>query len=51
MMEKASIKPPEIMDFAKFLEEKTGLTWRREKSFLSMSIYDLRQTFRDMRGK
>ena len=51
MMEKASIKPPEIMDFAKFLEEKTGLTWRREKSFLSMSIYDLRQAFRDMRGK
>jgi hypothetical protein len=33
------------------MEEKTGLTWRVEKSFLSMSIYDLRQAFKDMRGK
>jgi hypothetical protein len=39
------------MDFARFMEEKTGLKWRREKSFLSMSIYDMRQALRDMRGK
>jgi hypothetical protein len=51
MMERASLKPPQIMDFARFLEEKTGLTWRREKPFLSMSIYDIRQALRDMRGK
>ena len=51
MMERASLKPPKIMDFARFMEEKTGLTWRREKSFLSMSIYDMRQALRDMRGK
>lgn len=51
MMEKASVKPDDIMAFAKFMEEKTGLTWRAEKSFLSMSIYDLRQAFKDMRGK
>lgn len=51
MMEKDSVKPDDIMAFAAFLEEKTGLKWRAEKSFLSMSIYDLRQTFRDMREK
>ena len=51
MMEKDSVKPDDIMAFAKFMEEKTGLKWRAEKSFLSMSIYDLRQAFKDMRGK
>ena len=51
MLEKSSVKPDDIMAFAKLLEEKTGLKWRAEKSFLSMSIYDLRQAFKDMRGK
>ncbi len=51
MMGKDSIKPADIMAFAKFMEEKTGLKWRAEKVFLSMSIYDLRQALRDMRGK
>ena len=51
MLEKSSVKPDDIMGFAKLLEEKTGLKWRAEKSFLSMSIYDLRQAFKDMRGK
>ena len=51
MMEKDSVKPADIMAFAKFMEDKTGLKWRAEKPFLSMSIYDLRQALRDMRGK
>ena len=51
MMEKDSVKPADLMAFAKFLEEKTGRKWQAEKSFLSMSIYDLRQAFKDMRGK
>ncbi len=51
MMEKGSVKPDDMMAFAKFLEERTGLKWRAEKAFLSMSIYDLRQAFKDMRGK
>ena len=51
MMEKDSLKPSDIMAFAKFMEEKTGLKWRAEKSFLSMSIYDIRQTLKDMREK
>ena len=51
MMEKDSIKPADLMAFAKFMEDKTGLKWSAEKSFLSMSIYDLRRAFRDMREK
>jgi hypothetical protein len=51
MMDKESIKPADIMGFAAFLEKKTGLRWQAEKSFLSMSIYDIRQAIRDMRGK
>jgi len=51
MLEKDSVRPDDIMAFAKFMEEKTGLKWRAEKAFLSMSIYDLRQAWRDMRGK
>ena len=51
MMEKDSLKPADLMGFARLLEEKTGLKWRAEKSFLSMSIYDMRQAFQDMRKK
>ena len=40
-----------LYDELRALEEKTGLKWRAEKPFLSMSIYDLRQALRDMRGK
>jgi hypothetical protein len=51
MMDKESVKPADLMGFAAFLEKKTGLKWQAEKSFLSMSIYDIRQAIRDMRGK
>ena len=51
MMNKDSVKPADLMAFAKFMEDRTGLKWRAEKSFLSMSIYELRQAFGDMRNK
>lgn len=51
MLEKDSVKPKDLMAFASFLEEKTGLKWRAEKSFLSMSIYDMRRAWKDMRSK
>ncbi len=51
MLERASVTPPPAEDFRKFIEQKTGLTWRREKSFLSMSIYDIRQMLRDMKSQ
>lgn len=51
MMERASVRPEKVEEFKKFMEEKTGLAWRTEKPFLSMSIYDIRQALRDMKGK
>jgi len=51
MMERTSLKPPSVEEFKKFIEEKTGLTWRREKPFLSMSIYDIRQLLRDLKSR
>ena len=51
MLAKDAVKPADIMAFAAFLEEKTGLKWRAEKPFLSMSVYDMRQALRDMRKK
>ena len=51
MMERASLKPPQILEFARFLEEKTGLSWRREKSFLNMSLYDFRRMLQDRKKK
>ncbi len=50
MLERASLGGAEA-EFRKFLAGKTGLEWRMEKSFLSMSIYDLRQALRDSRTK
>lgn len=51
MLEKDSVKPADLVAFANFMEEKTGLKWRAEKPFLSMSLYDMRQALKDMRGK
>ena len=51
MLEKDSVKPADIRAFATFMEDKTGLKWRAEKPFLNMSIYDMRQALKDMRGK
>ena len=48
---KNSVKPADIRAFATFMEDKTGLKWRAEKPFLNMSIYDMRQALKDMRGK
>ncbi|MCR5088721.1 MAG: YcxB family protein [Oscillospiraceae bacterium] len=49
MMDRASLKPQKIQEFAVFLAEKTGLSWRREKSFLLMNMTDLRNVFRDLK--
>ena len=44
-------EPQPAEDFMKFVEGKTGLSWRREKSLLSLNLWDLRQLWRDIRGK
>lgn len=51
MMERASVKPAKTEELMSFVADRTGLAWRREKPFLSMSIYDIRQALRDARGR
>ena len=47
MIDKASINPPEPGQFAAFIEGRTGLEFRHEKSLLAMNLDDLRKLFRD----
>lgn len=51
MLDRTTLKPDDVLAFGKFMEEKTGLSWRREKAFLGMNIYELRQVFLDARKK
>lgn len=51
MMEKASLKPRDADALKEFLSGKTGLKWGRTYSLLSMNLFDLRQAYRDFRGK
>lgn len=51
MLERDSLRPQKAEDFMAFIEEKTGLSWRKEKSFLSLNLGDLRQMLRDRRQK
>lgn len=50
MLERTSLSPQPAEDFMKYMEDKTGLKWRREKSILSMNLYDLRQLVRDFKA-
>lgn len=47
MLERASLRPADDKAFQKFIEEKTGLFWRREGSLLSFGLADLILVFRD----
>ena len=51
MVDSSSVEPPEAEAFLKFTEEKTGLTWRREKPLLSMNLTEILEMFRDLRKK
>lgn len=51
MLEKSSIKPQSPEEFMKFIEEKTGLTWRQNKSLLSMNLSDLMKALKDRRRR
>ena len=50
MLERASLKPQPPETFMRFIEEKTGLNWRREFSYFSLNLADILQILRD-RGK
>lgn len=38
-------KPENAEEFMKFIEEKTGLNWRRVKSLMAMNIDDVKEIF------
>ena len=47
MMDKETLTPHELEKFAAFIESKTGLTFRHEKSLLAMNLQDLRNIFHE----
>ena len=49
MLDRKTLKPQEPEAFLKFIEEKTGLHWQREFSFLSLNLPDLLIIFRERR--
>lgn len=51
MLERESLRPADAEKFMAFIEEKTGLTWRREKSILSMNLWDVKQLIKDHKEK
>ena len=50
MVERASLRPADDKAFKAFIEEKTGLYWRREGSLLSFGLADLILMFRDRKN-
>ena len=51
MVERATLTPTPEENFMKFIEEKTGLRWRRMKSLLLMNAQDLLQAIQDRRNR
>ncbi len=47
MLSRDSLKPPAQDDFRQFLENRTGRSWRTEKSFLSLDLADLIKMHRE----
>lgn len=51
MLERATLKPAKPEAFMKFIEEQTGLAWRREFSLLTLNLTDLLQISGDRHRK
>ena len=49
MIDKAAVEGGSAQELKDFVAGKTGLAWRRGRSFLSMNLADLRQAVRDRR--
>lgn len=49
MIDKATVTPGTAEELKAFVAGRTGLTWRQNKSFLSMNLMDLLQARRDRR--
>ena len=51
MIDKAAVTGGTAEELKDFVAQKTGLAWRRNRSFLSMNLADLRQAIRDRRAR
>lgn len=51
MIDKAAVTGGTAEELKDFVAQKTGLAWRRGRSFLSMNLADLRQAIRDRRAR
>lgn len=51
MIDKTTVKGGSVEDLKAFVAERTGLVWRRNRSFLTMNLTDLRQMLRDRRSR
>jgi hypothetical protein len=51
MIDRATVKPRTTEELMKFISIKTGLQWRKEKSFLAINFWDLRQMLKDRKEK
>ena len=49
MIDKATVRGGSAEALKAFVAERTGLTWRRNRSFFTMNLADLRQMLRDRR--
>lgn len=50
MVDKSAVEGGSAEELKEFVAQRTGLTWRRGRSFLSMNLADLRQAIRDHRS-
>lgn len=51
MVDRETVGPAPPQELMQFVEEKTGLEWRRDKSLLAMNVRDLIQAVRDRRRR
>lgn len=51
MIDKSTVKGGTADELKAFVAERTGLAWRRNRSFFSMNLADLRQMIRDHRSR
>lgn len=47
MVDRATLTPQPAEDFKGFIEKRTGLKWKRQRSLLAMNLQDLLQALRD----
>lgn len=51
MIDKATVEGGSAEDLKEFVAQRTGLSWRRNRSLLSMNLTDLRQALQDHRKR